>query len=356
MHLVTAPPHTLTDLEEHKAAQPGNSVWFYEGDARKLDQISDCSVDVIVTSPPYWRQRDYGHADQIGQEKTPNDYIENLMACLDEWRRILRPHASIFVNLGDTIRDKALVGIPEQFMLAAQSRGWLIRQRIVWVKSYGMPDPSQSRLPRRHETIFQLSLSANPYTDLYGYTKKYESQAKSGDVWALRSTRRKTKHLAPFPEELVERAILLAAPKKVCPCCSEPRRRIVKPSSKLDMRRPQARRAVELFNNSDLTEEHLSAIRATGIRDAGKASKMKGGSWNSKRTEELAREAKTVLGGYFREFTFPKRIHSGWSSCDCKSALVPGVVLDPFAGCGTTLRVAARLGYSAIGVDLVVQS
>lgn len=66
----------------------------------------------------------------------------------------------------------------------------------------------------------------------------------------------------------------------------------------------------------------------------------------------MAAEAKAVLGGYFREFTFAKKVTVGWTDCG-HSAPSRGVVLDPFMGTGTTLTTAVRLGYDAIGVDLV---
>ena len=66
----------------------------------------------MVTSPPYWRKRDYGIEGQIGQEKTPEAYVEQVMAAVEEWRRVLRPSGSIFLNIGDTYWRKSLAGIP----------------------------------------------------------------------------------------------------------------------------------------------------------------------------------------------------------------------------------------------------
>jgi hypothetical protein len=68
--------------------------------------------------------------------------------------------------------------------------------------------------------------------------------------------------------------------------------------------------------------------------------------------KQLASEAKQALGGYFREFTFAKRETVGWTTCGCGHPYVPGVVLDPFMGTGTTLRTALALGRTAIGADL----
>ena len=91
----------------------------------------------------------------------------------------------------------------------------------------------------------------------------------------------------------------------------------------LDPDRPQARRALAIAKENGLTAEHIAAIHATGISDAGKARLVQTGTdKNSKRVQELAREAKAVLGGYFREFTFAKRKMAGWEKCEC------GAILD----------------------------
>ena len=110
---------------------------------------------------------------------------------------------------------------------------------------------------------------------------------------------------------------------------------------------------MELAKEAQLTDAHIAAIQATGVSDAGKALKFQDGTGrNSKEVQALAAEAKAVLGGYFREFTFAKRITTGWTDCGHGSP-TRGIVLDPFMGTGTTLHVATTLDRNAIGVDLV---
>ncbi|WP_194833995.1 site-specific DNA-methyltransferase [Nocardia sp. XZ_19_369] len=322
------------------------------GDARDTTLVAD-SVDLVVTSPPYWQKRDYGHDDQIGQEATPQGYVSAMMDCLDEWKRVLRPTGSVFLNVGDTYYKKSLVGIPGRIEAAAVDNGWLVRNRIIWTKDGGMPEPAKNRLANRHEYIIHLAPKQSYYYDLYEYSEAYGNGANPGDVWQINPERNMSAHLAPYPQELVRRAILLGCPPQVCETCGKPRTRVLERTRILDPSRPQARRAMELADEAGLTDEHIRAIQATGVSDVGKATKFQSGTGrNSKAVQALAAEAKEILGGYFREFTFAKKVTTGWTDCghDTPSR---GVVLDPFVGTGTTLNVAMSLGRDAVGVDLI---
>lgn len=328
-----------------------------KADARHIPEIHDDSVDLVVTSPPYWRKRDYGFEGQIGQEKDSSDYVANIIDAMREWWRVLRPTGSVFLNIGDTFWRKSLQGIPSRVEADARAKGWILRNRIIWFKKGGMPDPVQDRLASRHEYILHFAVNNNYYYDLFGYAEEYshgKKGANPGDVWVIAPERNVGKHLAPFPSEIVGRAIRLACPEFVCSKCGEPRRRKVERTlMDLDNSRPQAKRALEIAREKNLTPEHIAAVQATGISDAGKARLVQNGTdRNAERVRKLAAEAKAALGGYFREFTFAKRKFVGWSDCECGAPFMPGVVLDPFMGTGTTLDVANRMGRSAIGVDL----
>jgi len=332
---------------------------LWRGDARHAARLfAPASVDVVVSSPPYWQKRDYGHPRQLGQEATPQAFARALGRVLDGWRPLLKPSASVFLNLGDTLRGGELVGVPVLFELEARKRGWKLLSRFVWTKRSGLPDP-HGRLPQRYEWVFHLAPASSPapFLDLWAYAQEFD--VSRGTVWNIEPKPAKggeqALHLAPFPEELARRAILLACPERTCSGCGAPLARLTERGFELDLTRPQARRALELFEQSDLDISHLEAIRATGICDAGKSLFFQNGAGrNSAPVQERAQKAKEVLGGYFREFTFGKIEERGWRACPCgEEAWTPGFVLDPFAGSGTTLRAAASLGRRSAGLDLM---
>ncbi|WP_260431101.1 DNA-methyltransferase [Burkholderia stagnalis] len=332
------------------------TVSRHHADARNIP-IPDGSVDLVVTSPPYWKKRDYGFSGQIGQEATPAEYVANMIDCMKEWRRVLKRTGSIFINVGDTYNARTLAGVPARLEAAAIDDGWIVRNRIIWTKDSGMPEPAKNRLANRHEYIIHFVRTSKYYYDLVGYSEAIGNGANPGDVWNIPLRRNMGDHLAPFPDEIVRRAILLACPRASCPVCNHIPERVFERTAELDPTRPQAKRAMEIAKAAGLTKAHIAAIQATGISDAGKALKVQTGTGkNSAEVQRLASEAKAALGGYFREFTFAKKATIGWTRCNCAVPLTPGVVLDPFMGTGTSLAVAREMGRSAVGIDLAPES
>lgn len=328
---------------------------YIQSNANCIGSTLQRKVDLVVTSPPYWKKRDYGHPQQLGQEDSAEAYVQNLCDVIDSWIPILHQHASVFVNIGDTYQNYALVGIPAMLEVELRKRNWLLVNRIIWSKSNGVPEPLQYRLAGRYEMVLQLARGNDYYSDAHALAQYLDHNGNPGDVWHIPHARNTGDHLAPFPEELVRRIIHFACPDHVCKDCGKPFQRLVEPTFELDMTRPQARRAIELFKQAGLTDAHLKAIRAVGISDAGKAKKIQGGAGgNAPHIKILAEEAKNVLGGYFREFTFSKKIQVGWVKCECKLNTRPGILLDPFMGSGTSVKVAYEMGRIAIGSDLVL--
>jgi DNA modification methylase len=145
---------------------------------RFIKRLSEKSVDFCMTSPPYWRLRDYGTPGQIGQEKTPEEYIEKLVAIFRELKRVLKDTGSLYLNLGDTYigpdscrvkswkKPKQLALIPSRVAIALQADGWILRNDICWYKPNGLPSSVKDRLSCRWEHVFHFVKSKKYYYDL----------------------------------------------------------------------------------------------------------------------------------------------------------------------------------------------
>ena len=169
---------------------------IYTGDCLEILPTLDAeSVQCCVCSPPYWNLRDYGVAGQIGLEKTPEEYVDKMVAVFREVKRLLRNDGVLWLNLGDSyathadkrsgqfgkpivdgrdgistkskvpaaeigLKEKDLVGIPWRVAFALQSDGWWLRQDIIWHKKNPMPESVTDRCTKAHEYIFLLTKSA----------------------------------------------------------------------------------------------------------------------------------------------------------------------------------------------------
>lgn len=159
--------------------------------------LGDASVNMCVTSPPYFRLRDYGVDGQIGLENSPEEYIGRLVEVFRGVRRVLRDDGTLWVNIGDSysnegkhggisggirqgalhgggrtrekyssgLKQKDLIGIPWMLAFALRADGWYLRQDIVWHKPNPMPESVTDRCTKAHEYIFLLSKSPKYYFD-----------------------------------------------------------------------------------------------------------------------------------------------------------------------------------------------
>jgi len=315
-----------------------------------LSQYPDASIHTIVTSPPYWTQREYGNDDGIGNEDTLWAYRDNLTEVLDQCYRVLRDDGSLLLNIGDTYKNKELQGVPDAVARYQHDVGnWRCRQKLIWVKPHTKPDPATDRRSVTHEYIFHLTKGSEYW---------YDESVADGDhtsVINAPTANSSGEHTAVFSEALVEKLLDGVAPPKVCADCGTPYERRYEniPRPFADPDRTQAQRALEIYEDSSLTQTHIDAIRAVGISDVGKAVETEDGSGNNTDdVEQRAREAKVVLGGYYREFTMVERIPDGYQpQCGCERNVVGGIICDPFVGSGTTCAVAKQQGYRYLGID-----
>ena len=242
-----------------------------------LTNIPDASVDMCVTSPPYYNLRDYKNSNQIGAENTVSDFVENLCKVFDEVKRILKPTGSCWVNIGDTYDKKRLLQVPSRFEIAMCDRGWHLRNEIIWSKPNPQPISSKDRFWGNHEKFFWFVKDVKKYyfnrdpilvpqaeisirrmfsknnmdkrkdfnasskegfaissssqdkhyarmRDEMGIDKEfnYEELVKSGkcptrpefDTWDIPSVTYKGAHFAVYPPELIEKPILSCCPEQ----------------------------------------------------------------------------------------------------------------------------------------------
>lgn len=135
---------------------------LYCGDAREvLARWPDECVDAVVTSPPYFRQRDYeGAANQVGAESSPDEYLARLTAIFQQVLRVLKPHGTCWIVIGDKYREGELLGLPWQLVLNMKRDGWRLRSDCIWQKPNAMPSSVKNRPTVDHEYIFFLTKTA----------------------------------------------------------------------------------------------------------------------------------------------------------------------------------------------------
>jgi DNA modification methylase len=120
-------------------------------------------VDFVMTSPPYWGQRQYA-ANGIGLEATYQEYISNLLAVFSELRRVLKATGSFWLNIGDAYLDKELLGLPWRVAIAlAERQNWTLRNSVIWNKVKGGPDNSKDKLRNVHEEVFHFVKNPRNY-------------------------------------------------------------------------------------------------------------------------------------------------------------------------------------------------
>lgn len=138
-------------------------------------------MQTCVTSPPYWGLRDYGVDGQLGLERSPHEYVANMVEVFRGVRRALRDDGTLWINIGDSYRSKSLVGIPWMVAFALREDGWLLRSDIIWHKPNPMPDGVSDRPTASHEYLFLLAKSDRYYYDANAISEP------AGGGWNLRS-------------------------------------------------------------------------------------------------------------------------------------------------------------------------
>jgi DNA modification methylase len=221
----------------------GRAWTLYQGDCREvLPTLEPNSIDCVVTSPPYFWQRDYDVNGQFGMESTIDGFVKNLVETFAALKTSLKPTGTVFLNLGDTYYNakgrphgvddkhkrrrmsvlravdgpglglprKSLIGIPWRVALALQEDGWTLRSSIIWVRKTSIPEPTAHDRPwRKYEHIFMFTKDVRYHFDRDGLDGEE-------DVWHIEPERNsiaRGTHYAPYPRALVRRCITVGCPE-----------------------------------------------------------------------------------------------------------------------------------------------
>ena len=341
---------------------------IYEGDALAvLKTLKSESVQMCVTSPPYYGLRDYGVAGQIGLEDTPEQFIQRLVDVFREVRRVLKNDGTLWVNIGDSyagsgkgawqnkevqkevyvpdsnspqckmqkvwcgIKPKDLIGIPWMLAFALRADGWYLRQDIIWHKPNPMPESVRDRCTKSHEYIFLLSKSPKYYFDYEAIQEEsISSDTRPSALIRARERDYQTKD-ALFPEAYLKPKHPIGGVKRG-------------EQGDEHYRTASGNEWIPTVRHNNIAEKgrhpnSFTLIRAEGMADEVYLVRNKRDVWKV--------ATKPYSGAHFA--TYPEDLIL---PCILAGTKQGDVVLDPFNGAGTTGVVCAKTGREYIGIEL----
>ena len=340
----------------------------YCGNAFDVCQRLQTPVDCVVTSPPYFNQREYGDDQlELGREKKVEEFIATLVNIFKAIK--MNPWGNLWINIGNK-RGKhgELLGVPSRFVIAMMDAGFFLIDDVVWAKEvvkvdgshdgHCMVEPAQGRLngngweplyrfvldpskawsdtcavriPRDAKHFFQkgtiIPVDQPPYKELLECTTSIVGRNIT-NVWSVGTSRKGKNHFAVYPEALVERPIAMTCPDSVT--AEGPRIRITNDVVYSEGQQQGKR----IFGQSSLAES--------------KADKNQMSHETREKLESLRNKSGRMDTARHYIPKYPQT--TGWTLADLDAS--PGIVLDPFGGTGTTGAAALKLGRRFIGIDL----
>ncbi len=292
---------------------PRNTILV--GDAYEtLTGLPAESVHCVISSPPFFALRDYGVTGQIGLEGSVDQWVERLHSVMVELHRVLTPTGSLWLDFGDAYSRNVRSGAPSKSLYLSGERlalrmigdGWILRNRICWLKTNPMPQAVTDRLSNTYDLVFHFVRENRYFYDVDSLRLPYGEGSlvgkDPGDSWRLPAANYRGPHHATFPEQLVERPLLATCPLRVCSACNLPWKR--EPAKIITVGKKVA----------PGNDQYVRRYR---------------GSWRT-----LRRPGPLAAG------------------CVCGAPTQPGLVLDPFFGTGTVGVAAERLGRDWCGIEL----
>ena len=235
----------ITGLHEWRGHTRDAIPWeILRGDVHNvLTTLPANKFHCVITSPPYFWQRDYQVEGQIGLESTIQGYVDAIIRVMAEVLRVLRSDGLLFLNLGDTyysakgepkgadrkngarrfglravdasglgVSRKTIIGIPWRVANQMIDMGWTLRCPIVWHREGRIPEPTAKDRPwRSYEMLFMFSKSPR-----YHFNRK--ELGGEEDIWTISSRPKNSGglHSAAFPDELVKKCLQVGCPEKGC--------------------------------------------------------------------------------------------------------------------------------------------
>lgn len=312
---------------------------LFSGDSTTvLKTFPPKSVNCIVTSPPYWGQREYMAENSIGLEADFDTYVTNLIQIFRAARDVLADDGSLWLNMGDRYVDKDLVGMPWRIALALKDDGWILRQDVIWDKKT-LTQSAKDRLRTLHEYVFHLVKRPKYYYDRKAILERHEESPKIvGDkvvsITGVTGDKYRSDIKASDLTEAKKRAALGAIDQAMS-----------------DMR---AGKIVDF--RMQIRGKHR-VLNGDVARLSGRAREL-----NEKGFFIKTQKAEGHLPGNIWRMV-PENAHRtdphcavypvGLMELPIKSTCPPGgIVLDPFAGTGTSIVSALKHGRRGVGIDI----
>lgn len=295
-----------------------------------IQKLPDSSIHLVITSPPYFQQRDYGGG--MGNEKDVNEYIDILLRLFQECVRVIRDDGSIVFNIGDKYEDSNLLLVPYRFALAATEMGLVkLVNEITWVKRNPTPRQFRRRLVSSTEPFFHFVKSDNYYYDLNAFlaVKRASKQSRKKD-----STKLGQRYFELIAESELSKAEKIVARKELTEVIQE-----VLQGEISDFRMKIRGIHAEPFGGQiggrtlQLKNKGFTIIRMHG----------------NKLKRDVIETSVAAVKGNKHPAIYPVEIVEEFLHLLTPPA---SLVLDPFMGSGSTAVACKKLGRRYIGYDI----